>query len=117
MKGGVKILTSVDSFGRMGTEGGMAGSKKIVEENINAPVEYFSYPYGTFNENVKSIIKKSGFKGACTTNVGFGRFNEDVYALKRIRIKNSDTNKPFAFWAKLSGYYNLFRRPRLEVVP
>lgn len=93
------------------------GSKRMIEENINTSIEYFSYPYGAFNENVKRIVRESGFKGACTTNIGSGRFNEDIYAIKRIRVKNSDTNKPFHFWAKLSGYYNLFRRPRLEVEP
>ena len=95
----------------------IAGAKKVIEENIDMPVEYFSYPYGAFNWKVKAMVKKAGYKGACTTNVGPGRFNEDAYALKRIRVKNSDTNKPFSFWAKLSGYYNLFRRPRLEVEP
>ncbi len=95
----------------------IAGAKKTIEENINAPVEYFSYPYGAFNGKVKKIVEKSGFNGACTTNIGPDRFNEDAYALKRIRVKNSDTNKPFSFQAKLSGYYNLFRRPRLEVEP
>ena len=93
------------------------GSKKMIEQNISAQVYYFSYPFGAFNENVKSVVKKAGFKGACTTNIGPSRFNEDVYALKRIRVKNSDTHKPFAFWAKLSGYYNLFRRPRPEIEP
>ena len=95
----------------------IAGAKKMIEQNINIPVYYFSYPYGGFNENVKSIVKKAGFKGACTTNIGPSRSNQDVYALKRIRVKDADMNKPFTFWAKLSGYYNIFRRQRLEVEP
>lgn len=108
-------LASIESEEALWDE--IAGSKNMIENNINKPVGYFSYPHGAFNEKVKSIVKKSGFKGACTTNVGPGRFNEDIYALKRIRIKNSDMNKPFSFRAKLSGYYNLFRKPRLEVEP
>ena len=92
----------------------IAGSKKMIEDNISTPIYYFSYPYGAFNEKVQLFMKKAGFKAACTTNVGPGRFNQDVYALKRIRIKN---DSPFTFWSKLSGYYNLFRRPRLEMVP
>jgi peptidoglycan/xylan/chitin deacetylase (PgdA/CDA1 family) len=95
----------------------IAGSKRVIEEHINVPIKYFSYPHGAFNGKIKTIVRKSGYKGACTTNVGSGRFNQDVYALKRIRVKNSDMNKPFSFWAKLSGYYNLFRRPRSEVEP
>ena len=92
----------------------IAGAKKMIEDNIGTPVYYFSYPYGAFNEKVQLFMKKAGFKAACTTNVGPERFNKDLYALKRIRIKNDSS---FTFWAKLSGYYNLFRRPRLEMVP
>lgn len=87
----------------------VAGSKKAIEREIAVLVEYFCYPTGGFNERVKEIVKGAGYKGACTTNRGFARFNRDVYELKRIKVTNSDAVKPFSFWVKLSGYYNLFR--------
>lgn len=87
----------------------IAGSKKAIEQEIRAPAEYFCYPVGGFNERVKEIVKEAGYKGACTTNRGFARFNSDVYEIKRIKVTNSDMTKPFSFWLKLSGYYNLFR--------
>lgn len=108
-------LSSIESDETLWDE--IAGSKEVIEKNTNVPVEYFSYPYGAFNWKVKAMVKRAGYKGACTTNIGPGRFNKDVYALKRIRVKDSDPDRPFSFWAKLSGYYNLFRRPRLEVEP
>ena len=108
-------LDSIKSYEVLWDE--IAGSKKLIEQNINTPVYYFSYPYGGFNENVKATVKKAGFKGACTTNIGPNRYVKDIYALKRTRIKDSDMNKPFTFWTKLSGFYNIFRRPRLEVEP
>ncbi len=109
------FLASIASGDKLWDE--IAGAKKAVEQNIKKPVDYFSYPFGAFNEKVKLVVEKAGFKGACTTNVGPKRLNEDVYTLKRIRVKNTDTDKFLSFWAKLSGYYNLFRRPRLEVEP
>lgn len=87
----------------------IAGSKKAIEQEIHAPVDYFCYPIGGFNERVKEIVKEAGYKGACTTNRGFSRLNSDVYEIKRIKVTNSDMTKPFSFWLKLSGYYNLFR--------
>lgn len=87
----------------------IAGSKETIEKEIGVPVEYFCYPTGGFNERVKEIVKEAGYKGACTTNRGFTRFNSDVYEIKRIKVTNSDMAKPFSFWLKLSGYYNLFR--------
>jgi len=85
------------------------GCKELIENRIGKDVSYFCYPTGGFNGHVKEMVRKAGYKGACTTNRGFVEFNQDVYELKRVKVTNSDTNKPFSFWAKLSGHYNLFR--------
>ncbi|MDP8299388.1 MAG: polysaccharide deacetylase family protein [Candidatus Tantalella remota] len=87
----------------------IAGSREDIESNIDGEALYFCYPTGGFTEQVKDIVKKAGYKGACTTNRGYDRSNTDVYELNRVKITNSDTTKPFHFRAKLSGYYNLFR--------
>ncbi|MBU0548540.1 MAG: polysaccharide deacetylase family protein [Candidatus Omnitrophica bacterium] len=87
----------------------IVGSKKKIEQEIGMAVDYFCYPGGGFNERVKEIVKQAGYKGACATNRGFAGFNRDVYELKRIKVNNSDMDKPFSFWMKLSGYYNLVR--------
>ncbi|HDZ76607.1 MAG TPA: polysaccharide deacetylase family protein [Candidatus Omnitrophica bacterium] len=85
------------------------GCKEFIEEKIGVDADYFCYPTGGFNEEVKATVRKAEYKGACATNRGFVELNKDVYELKRVKITNSDTNKPFSFWAKLSGYYNVFR--------
>jgi len=90
----------------------IAGPRKRIEQETGTAVDYFCYPTGGFNERVKEILKEAGYKGACTTNRGFARFNRDVYELKRVKVNNSDTNKPLSFWMKLSGYYNLIRSQR-----
>lgn len=87
----------------------IAGAKEAIEENVNAKVDYFCYPTGGFNEKVKAMVKRAGYKAACTTNRGLVDLNKDLYELKRIKVTNSDTNRPLSFWAKVSGYYNLFR--------
>ena len=87
----------------------IAGSKKAIEQKIGVTADYFCYPFGGFNKRAKEVVIDAGYKGACTTNRGFARFNSDVYELKRNKVTNSDTTNSFSFWAKLSGYYNLFR--------
>ncbi|MBU0683259.1 MAG: polysaccharide deacetylase family protein [Candidatus Omnitrophota bacterium] len=84
-------------------------SKKDIESNISQKVEYFCYPVGGFNEKIKNIVKKAGYKAACATNRGFDKMNKDVFELNRVKITNSDMEKPLHFRAKLSGYYNVFR--------
>lgn len=88
------------------------GSKKAIEEKIGMPVDYFCYPGGGFNEKTKALVAQAGYQGACTTNRGFAKFNRDVYELKRIKVTNSDAAKPFSFPAKLSGYYNVFKKDK-----
>ena len=90
----------------------IAGSKKAIEEKTGMQVDYFCYPSGAFNEKTKELVVQAGYKGACTTNRGFAKFNRDVYELKRIKVTNSDTNNPFSFWAKLSGYYTVLKKQR-----
>jgi peptidoglycan/xylan/chitin deacetylase (PgdA/CDA1 family) len=85
------------------------GSKADIKDNAGKEAGYFCYPTGGFNDIVKDVVKKAGYKGACTTNRGSDRYNKDVYELIRVKITNSDTTKPLHFRAKLSGYYNLFR--------
>ncbi len=87
----------------------IAGSREDIETNTDGEALYFCYPTGGFNSQVKDVVKRAGYKGACTTNRGYDRSNRDVYELNRVKITNSDMTKPFHFRAKLSGYYNLFR--------
>ena len=87
-------------------------SKKILESKFNKRIDFFCYPFGHFSPGIQEIVKRYGYSAACTTNRGKRQtyLNDDLFALKRIKIK--DSANPFVFWAKLSGYYNLFRRAR-----
>jgi peptidoglycan/xylan/chitin deacetylase (PgdA/CDA1 family) len=101
-------LPSIDDDSLLIAE--ISGSKSDIEVNTGKDVKYFCYPTGGFNDRIKEAVQGSGYKAACTTNRGFDRFNTDVYEINRIKVTDSDMNRPFNFWAKLSGYYSLFRR-------
>lgn len=90
----------------------VSGSKRDIEKEIGKTIKHFCYPSGGFTEEAKEIIEQSGYLSASTTNRGTDRHNNDLYELKRVKVKNTDAVKPFRFWGKLSGYYNLFRRQR-----
>lgn len=87
----------------------ISGSKEEIEKAIGRTVSYFCYPIGGFNDRIKRAVIRAGYKGACTTNRGYDRYNRDVFEINRIKVTDSDTAKPLHFRAKLSGYYNLFR--------
>ena len=88
----------------------IVNSKKIIEDRLGHPIKYFVYPSGGFSESVEGIVMNAGYEAAATTNRGTDTFNRNLFELNRVRIKDKDNS--FVLWAKVSGYYNLFRRPR-----
>jgi len=88
------------------------GSKNVIEQQTGRPADYFCYPGGGFNIKTKAQVIEAGYKGACSTNRGFSKLSTDLYELQRIKVSNSDINKPFSFWAKLSGYYTVFKKKK-----
>lgn len=84
------------------------GSKSIIEQQLGKTCDYFSYPIGGFNDQIKQFVKEAGYYGAAATNRGFDRTNRDVFELNRIRFGDRDDRNDY-LWIKLSGYYNFFR--------
>lgn len=82
-------------------------SKKILEDNFSKNIETISYPIGGFNREVLEDVEEAGYLCACATNRGFSR-KLNRFALRRIKVTNRDSN--FKLWAKLSGFYNAFRK-------
>lgn len=93
---------------RMETE--IRCSKELLEQGLGAPVLLFCYPFGGFSAQAVDLVRNSGYKIAFTTNRGLGNTPQGLLALRRIRM--TSTVNPIRLWAKCSGYYNLFRRPR-----
>lgn len=84
-------------------------SKRTLEQRLGRPITWLSYPVGGYTPEVQAVAKTAGYQGACTTNRGVSKRADDLFALRRIKITERDRN-PVAFWVKLSGYYDLFRR-------
>lgn len=81
-------LTDI-SNDRLGDE--INTSKKILEDAVGCKVDYFAYPYGLYNEQTLAVVKRAGYRAACSTRSGFNRLNIDRYALRRIEIYGSDS--------------------------
>ncbi len=86
-------------------------SKKILEEKLGGPINAFSYPEGRFNNRIKELVVSAGYKFAVATNPGKKFANDDIFALKRLRI-SANANNLFIFCVEASGYYNFMREHR-----
>jgi len=89
----------------------ISDSKSILEERLTRPVCVFSYPEGRFNSSIRSLVIQAGYSVAVTTNPGKGFPNDDVFALKRLRISSTSDNL-FVFLIETSGLYNFIRENR-----
>ncbi|HEX9780124.1 MAG TPA: polysaccharide deacetylase family protein [bacterium] len=87
----------------------LAGSKRAIEERIGMAADWLSYPIGGYSSKIQEIAKSAGYRGACTTNRVALQGPLDRYALRRIKVTDRDAH-PLLMRAKLSGYYDAFRR-------
>jgi len=83
-------------------------SKRILEEKLGREVTVFSYPEGGFNAKIRQLVIDAGYKAAVATNPGRDYPDDDVFALKRLRISENAGNL-FVFWVESSGLYTFMK--------
>ena len=58
-------------------------SKEIISEKLGITPEVFAYPYGEFDNEMKRVVKKVGFKYAATQQSGVVHAGSDPYQIPR----------------------------------
>ncbi len=61
-------------------------SKKILEQRLGRPVNFFAYPYGDLNNQVASVVKNAGYVGAVTTAEGNDQPVDNLNYLRRMNV-------------------------------
>jgi len=65
-------------------------SKGELEDLLGREVTHFAYPYGQVNAEVRNLVAKAGYHGACSTRSGFNRPGGDPYLIRRIDVFGTD---------------------------
>jgi peptidoglycan/xylan/chitin deacetylase (PgdA/CDA1 family) len=104
-----RVLPEIKSEAELRKE--IFDSKRILEVRLSRPVNTFCYPKGIFNQQVKDLVKEAGYKVAVATSPGRAFTNDDIFALKRLRISEKSGNL-FIFWIQTSGYYSFIKEKR-----
>jgi peptidoglycan/xylan/chitin deacetylase (PgdA/CDA1 family) len=73
----------------------VAGSRRRLQQDFAAKVEFFSYPQGESDERVSQAVEAAGYLGAATLDEGLATPDEP-FELKRIPIKNGDGEQGLA---------------------
>ena len=86
-------------------------SRSIIQAEIPGEASFIAYCSGGFNERVRELVIEAGYKGACATNPGKDYPDDDIYAVKRLRISRTSDNL-FVFWIETSGFYTWLKEHR-----
>ncbi len=86
-------------------------SRRILKERIPQAGDFIAYCSGGFNKNIRQIVIDAGYDGACATNPGKDYPDDDIYAIKRLRISRT-SDSLFVFWIETSGFYTWIKEHR-----
>jgi len=64
----------------------LAGSRRVLEDQIGKPVEMLAYPFGRYNSEVIHLAAAAGYRGGCTLQFGFASSLEQPYLFPRVGI-------------------------------
>jgi peptidoglycan/xylan/chitin deacetylase (PgdA/CDA1 family) len=71
------------------------GSREAIEARMDKEVHFFCYPSGRYDEAAIQALKQYGYWAAVTTEYGATHTFEDIFTLKRVRIRRVDTLESF----------------------
>jgi peptidoglycan/xylan/chitin deacetylase (PgdA/CDA1 family) len=78
------------------------GSKEAIEARMDQEVRFFCYPSGKYDANAIQALQQYGYWAAVTTEYGATHTNNDLFTLKRIRMRGFDTLDSFV--AKVTSH-------------
>lgn len=71
-------------------------SRNSIADIINKEITSFAYPYGVFDTQIIDLVKKAGYKTACSTRSGKNNMTDDIFKLRRITVSADDSLSSFA---------------------
>lgn len=85
-------------------------SKVMIEQELGAEVNSFSYPYAfpemdrTFTRNLRHMLEEEGYENGVSTIIGTADTAGDRYFMRRLPVNSCDDERLFR--AKLDGSYD-----------
>ncbi len=86
----------------------IARGKAEMEAELQTEAKTFCYPFGHLNAQTPELVKRAGFLGACTTQRGIAKPQDNPFLLSRVKVAYRDNTLAFL--------YRLVLAPRLPEV-
>jgi peptidoglycan/xylan/chitin deacetylase (PgdA/CDA1 family) len=95
----------------------LVASRRLLEDKLGHEVAHLAYPFGAFNEAVRSIAADAGYRSACSTRPSLSHPEDDRLGLPRVTVYGHESLLDFAcrVWTARSARELLARRGRPAV--
>jgi peptidoglycan/xylan/chitin deacetylase (PgdA/CDA1 family)/glycosyltransferase involved in cell wall biosynthesis len=81
-------------------------SRKRIERELQTKVVSFAYPYGTYDNRIKALVKQSGFEFGIATDSGGITIEDDHFAVFRVNMFPEESM--FSLFKKTSSWYRKY---------
>lgn len=90
-------------------------SKNIIESITEKPVNYLCIPAGYYSKKTIKLVKETGYKAVCTSDVGTCSLKGSRFMIKRIHVPGTITIEKFSklFSPTHIAFDNTYRQIRL----
>jgi peptidoglycan/xylan/chitin deacetylase (PgdA/CDA1 family) len=80
------LLTKIKNSAKLWDQ--IFNSKTILETQLEASVEEFAYPYGSYNTKAATAVKQAGYRAGRGCCSGIAHTSGDVFSLKAVMVPN-----------------------------
>src|SRR5207248_1528671 len=68
----------------------LVDSRRRIEDELGREIRHLAYPFGSYDERVRSISEEAGYLSACSVRIGYSSPDDDLLALHRIPVNGQD---------------------------
>lgn len=69
-----------------GVEKELRESRSVLEDLVGKPVAFFAYPFGSLDSRLPRLLRKAGYRAACSVRTGRNTPRTDPFLLRRVEI-------------------------------
>ena len=93
----------------------LAGSKRVLEAGLAAPVDFLASPTGYDSRHFAALARKVGYRAALQGTIGRNRRSTDLFALRRFVLKRSYSFETFCRLVEPASWAHVPLRARQVV--
>ena len=90
----------------------VAACKERIESELGQSIFGFAYPSGRFTQSTVDVVRKAGYRLACTTEIGAYRSGMDLLRIPRIDISDNVVRGAHSPFSQNMWYFQLLRQAK-----